>query len=124
MFEQLHDVHRSRQAELLLDDVLQLGKVGREQGTLQKVERLDLALSCVGRQRRLTLGWLRPAGGHGDKLLVEPCRAGSVETKPPDEHDAGDCIPRLSDAGTREVVVDEALGGETTEKRWTTRCSR
>ena len=88
----------------------------RQQGALEQVERLRLRLAAVGLERALALARLDPAGRDRDQLLVQPRRPWAVEGEPAEQDDARDRVVGLGQAGAREVVVDEALGGEAAEQ--------
>ncbi len=116
MGQQLLHVAGRGGLQLLEDLVGDRSARAGEEGLVEQAERLGLRFTGVGLEGLLAELGIDPAGSDGDQLLMQPRRGWAVQAKAPEEHDAGDRVRCLGQAGSGQVVMDEALGGEAAEQ--------
>ncbi len=114
--QELLDVAGRRGEEPPLDRFSGRAVVRVAERAFEEVERPRLRLPRVSREWRLALGRLSPARRQRYQLLVQPLRALTIERKPTQQDHARDRVGDLREAGTREIVVDEALRAEAGEQ--------
>ena len=90
------------------------GRVG-ERG-VEELQRAALGSARVGAKPAVAALGLLPACRYRDEDLMEALGAAAEQAEPAQQHHARDRVGYLSQAGTRDVVVDEPLGAEAREQ--------
>src|SRR5208283_1126727 len=112
VWEQLRDIPRRGDPELLLNHGIDAFGSRRQKRGFEEVEGLQLGRSAVGAEPLLALAQLAPACGDRDQFLMQSRSPWAVETKASHQDHAGHGIVALRQAGPGEVVEDEPLSGE------------
>src|SRR5262249_53149796 len=73
-------------------------------------------LSCIRGERTFANLGIGPSGSYRYQFFVQAGGACTIQAEAAKKNDTGDGIRRLSQAGPRQIVVDESLGDESAEK--------
>ena len=110
--QQVLHVARGGGQQPLLNGRSDLGGLSRSQRLFQQIQGAAFRLAGIGRQGALALNRFPPAGGDRQQFLVQARGLGTVQAQPPQQNHPGNGIATLRQTGPRQVVMDEALGGE------------
>ena len=82
----------------------------------KEIESLAFCIFTVWTQSIFSIFRIIPSGGHGHNLVVKAAGIRSIERESAKQDHSGNGVVRLSNAGTREIVVNEALRSEPAEQ--------
>ena len=88
------------------------GRTGVLQGHLQPFQRPRFGLFRICLERPGAARRFDPAGGDGDKHLVQALGSSPEQAESPQQHHSGNGVGRLHQAGAGEIVVHEPLGAK------------